>query len=362
MNKKIKIIIMVFCVCFIALGLLQRSTLFRMRIREAGPEISAETPPMIVFTTVVLGGFRGIIADVLWLRASILQEEGRFFELVQLADWITKLEPRFPEVWSFHAWNMAYNVSVMMPEPDERWRWIRNGIKLLRDEGIKYNPNQPALFFELAWIFQHKIGADSDLMHPYYKKYWATEMQNIFPSGFIPDEIVSQETMSILSKQYNMDIARMRKVDALYGPLDWRLPCSHAVYWAYLGRQSNKKEIHLPCERVIYQCMVRMTLRGKLVFDTGSEKYETSPDFRLAPKTMAAYEALLEKNAVDTILASYYYFMTDLVIEYKNKNMRREAEDTLEYMKKIFPPEDIMSSVDEFVKFHEDYAKKKHTD
>lgn len=87
----------------------------------------------MAFTTVALGGFRGIIADMLWMRASELQNEGKFFELAQLADWITKLEPRFPTVWAFHAWNMAYNISVLFPDPEDRWRWVQQGIRLLRD-------------------------------------------------------------------------------------------------------------------------------------------------------------------------------------------------------------------------------------
>ena len=78
--------------------------------------------PLVAFTTVALGGFRCIIADVMWVRASRLQEEGKYFELVQLADWITKLEPRFPEVWAFQAWNMTYNISVLFTTPEDRWR------------------------------------------------------------------------------------------------------------------------------------------------------------------------------------------------------------------------------------------------
>ena len=37
-------------------------------------------PPMVAFTTVALGGFRGLLADLLWLRAGALQEDGKYFE------------------------------------------------------------------------------------------------------------------------------------------------------------------------------------------------------------------------------------------------------------------------------------------
>ena len=52
-------------------------------------------PPLLAFTTVALGGFRGLISNFLWIRANDLQQEDKFFEMVQLADWITDLEPHF---------------------------------------------------------------------------------------------------------------------------------------------------------------------------------------------------------------------------------------------------------------------------
>ena len=64
-----------------------------------------------------------------------LQDEGRYVELAQLATVLTRMEPHTPEVWSHAAWNLAYNVSVMMPTPADRWRWVEAGIRLLRDCG-----------------------------------------------------------------------------------------------------------------------------------------------------------------------------------------------------------------------------------
>ena len=42
-----------------------------------------EAPPGVTFVTVALGGFRGLLADILWVRAASLQDEGRFIELAQ---------------------------------------------------------------------------------------------------------------------------------------------------------------------------------------------------------------------------------------------------------------------------------------
>lgn len=142
-------------------------------------------PPELVFATVATGAFRGLVVDALWMRADRLKEEGQFFDAKQLAEWITILQPRFASVWEFHAWNMAYNISVAIPasQPDQRWRWVRNGYELLRDEAIdKYKLKNIVLYQELARIFQHKIGGVSDDAHKYYKLQLAMAMEPLLSS------------------------------------------------------------------------------------------------------------------------------------------------------------------------------------
>ena len=136
-------------------------------------------PPSLAFATIATGAFRGLVVDVLWMRADKLKEQGQFFDAKQLAEWITTLQPRFASVWDFHAWNMAYNISVTIPatRPDQRWRWVKNGYELLRDQGIPLNPKNVLLYHRLAWIFQHKIGAVSDDAHKYYKLQLAMAME-----------------------------------------------------------------------------------------------------------------------------------------------------------------------------------------
>ncbi len=142
-------------------------------------------PPSLAFATIATGAFRGLVVDVLWMRADRLKDEGQFFDARQLAEWITILQPRFASVWEFHAWNMAYNISVAIPatQPDQRWRWVRNGYELLRDEAIdKYKLKNITLYRELARIFQHKIGGVSDDAHKYYKLQLAMSLEPLLCS------------------------------------------------------------------------------------------------------------------------------------------------------------------------------------
>lgn len=136
-------------------------------------------PPSLAFATVAMGAFRGLVVDILWMRADRLKQEGQFFDAKQLAEWITTLQPRFAAVWDFQSWNMAYNISAAIPasEPDQRWRWVKNGYELLRDKGIPLNPRNMELYKSLAWIFQHKISGVTDDAHRYYKLQMALTIE-----------------------------------------------------------------------------------------------------------------------------------------------------------------------------------------
>lgn len=151
----------------------------RREMKLVSNEPLENAPPSLAFATVAMGAFRGLVVDVLWMRAERLKQQGQFFDAKQLAEWITTLQPRFGEVWVFQAWNMAYNISVAMPDtqPQERWKWVQNGYQLLRDQGIPQNPRNISIYLELARIFQHKIGGISDESHKYYKIKLAESMQ-----------------------------------------------------------------------------------------------------------------------------------------------------------------------------------------
>jgi len=143
-------------------------------------------PPSLIFAAAATGAFRGLVVDILWMRADKLKEEGQFFDARQLAELITILQPRFASVWEFHAWNMAYNISVAIPatQPDQRWQWVKNGYELLRDEAIdKFKLKNITLYRELGRIFQHKIGGVSDDAHKYYKLQLALAMEPLLGSA-----------------------------------------------------------------------------------------------------------------------------------------------------------------------------------
>ncbi|MBM4113405.1 MAG: hypothetical protein FJ253_08570 [Phycisphaerae bacterium] len=131
-------------------------------------------PPIIALANAI-GAIRPLVADYLWIKLSNMKQKGQFYEASSLASWITKLQPRFPEVWGFHGHNLAYNISVLTNSPEERWSLVNRGIDLVRNQGLRYNPNDLGLNKELAFWFAHKVEGVSDDAHLHYKREFARE-------------------------------------------------------------------------------------------------------------------------------------------------------------------------------------------
>ena len=315
-------------------------------------------PPMLAFTTVALGGFRGLISNALWMRMNDLQEQDRFFEMVQLADWITKLEPHFAQVWINQAWNMSYNISVKFKDFADRWRWVQRGIELLRDEGLKYNPNEILLYRELAWHFQHKMGQDLDDANRYYKQQWANQMAAVFARKTPNlDELINPQTddararLGILTNKFKMDPRLMKEVDERYGPLEWRLPEAHAIYWAAAGlkrAEANPSRVNpddlMTLRRAIYQSMLLSFQRGRLVVNPYQKRFELAPNLALIPKVNAAYEKSMadEPKNRDHIGTAHRNFLRDAIYFLYGYNRMPEAAQWYKYLAKMYPNKPLL--------------------
>jgi len=310
------------------------------------------SPPLVVFTTVALGGFRGIIADLLWIRAIRLQEEGNVFELTQLADWITKLEPRFITVWAFNAWNLAYNISDRFPDPEDRWRWVNNGIRLLRDEGLKYNPNSADLHRELGWMYQHKIGHYLDPAHPAYKWKLVQDMASLF-DGSRPDYSAALRDPRLIrmKDEFKLDPAVMAAIDRDYGPLDWRLPATHALYWAYRGcRVAVTPRSALGCDHMLCQCMAESFRHGRLILDARTGLYLTVPDLELLPRVIKMYQESMRRHPGEaTLRLSYANFLGEAAVILFAYGRIAEARDLYQQLTFQQPDPDAALSFDDFM-------------
>ena len=357
-------------------------------------------PPLVAFTTVALGGFRGLLSDFLFLRLQAMQEREEFFEIVQLASWIVKLEPRFTAVTTFLAWNMAYNVSVMFGSPEDRWRWVEYGIELLRDQALKYNPGDPLLCRELGWIYQHKIGQTLDDAHLYYKTQLAQQVieilgddtvynwANLAASPTSEEKLVQAlgEAAAPLLKffeEHGATIAKMEtkfrteakfdletketlaemgvlqiienyfrvrwlkadlKLDATvinelvnrYGPLDFRLPEAHAIYWGMTGLKRSTNAKNIDCDRMIFQSLKSAFIAGKLMKLTDTSIMHISPNIALADSVRMTYLDVMKRHSGNkAVISAYENFMVDAIVILYLYSEREKAEKYLCSMREM---------------------------
>lgn len=343
----------------LALALLAGASLAQKSMNQARTDLGLtrvspldNAPPVLAFTTVALGGFRGLIANVLWVRAMDMQDNGKYFEMVQLADWITKLQPHIPAVWIVQAWNMAYNISIKFQDPRDRWLWVERGIVLLRDDGLRWNPQEPLIYRELAWFFQHKLGQNMDEAHLYFKQAWAEEMTAVLGStnqvdfdAFINPLTEDQKARTkVLRERYKMDPVVMKAVDTRYGPLDWRLPESHAIYWAWLGLEKARKEELITLRRVIYQSMQLAFQRGRLVTAKFGKVFSFGPNLDIVENANRAYEDMMEQDLEnrDYIMRGHKNFLRDAVYFLYANNRMAEAARWFAYVGKKYPNDHLI--------------------
>jgi hypothetical protein len=309
--------------------------------------VLSNAPPLLAFTTVALGGFRGLISNALWMRANALQDQERYFEMVQLSDWIAKLEPHFTEVWTMQAWNMAYNISVKCKDFEERWLWVKRGLDLLH-QGLQYNPGEVNIYKELSWFFRHKIGQNLDDAHLLYKLRWAQLMQDVlgghpdFAALLHPQTPAERERARTLREVYQMDPAFIQEIDNTYGPLDWRLPDAHAIYWAELGVRNGTQQDKNLIRRQAYAIMQQACKRGgalpSWVTNVTEQNFILWPNLDLVPKVNAAYERTMlevpeQKSVVQTAQKNFLKTAVVLLYEY---NRNRDATYWFNYMKANF--------------------------
>ncbi len=426
-----KIIAVVLAISLLTSGyfLVNQLNNYRQSMELTRANLSVQANPDLL-TNVLLSVGRALAVDYLWIGLQKMQEEGRYFDAMQRAEWICQLQPHFPSVWVFQSWNMAYNISVAMTSGEDRWRWVRNGYELLRDRAIPLNPKSIVLYYQLSWIFFHKIGALSDDYHWYYKIQLARAMEKIigWPDAkydlmakaprdwetLLKDKQIAEfvnrlEAMKInprneflgilknrenvgekvlalidnaankkvvealegfiradeLRKEWKMDpkiIADLRK-PSMYGPLDFRLPQSHAIYWAYVGLKRSGRDVSfdalnaltkkgdtfnaLNCKRVIYGSLQDIFKRGRFIITSDGIPL-ISPDIRFIPILHRVYLALgrnyaqaegkkWDGTAGETFRSGHVNFLRKAIAMYYQYGRTDMARKYWKILNKLYP-------------------------
>ena len=213
-----------------------------------------------------------------------------------------------------------------------------------------YNPKEPLIYRELAWFFQHKIGQNLDDAHEYYKHVWADEMQKVLGSGrpnfdelLNPSTADARERVKTLREKYKMDPKFMKEVDDTYGPLEWRLPETHAIYWGYVGLkecQGARQEDLVQLRRNIFQSMQTAFHRGRMIFvKKSSFEFTYGPNIEIIPKVNKAYEEMIEQepNVKENLQNGHKNFLKTAVYVLYTYNRLKSADEWFQYLQQKYP-------------------------
>lgn len=148
----------------------QGGSLAKLRTRyDLGENQLGKVDPTSAAMNLVLLGFRGIAADLIWLDADHNEEIKNWAELRSNVDAIIMLQPHFVKVWQFQGWNLAYNVSAAWDLVADRYYWVKEGAKFLK-QGCVINGKIAQLPYEDGRIIGTKIGRADEWQ--YFRKYF----------------------------------------------------------------------------------------------------------------------------------------------------------------------------------------------
>jgi hypothetical protein len=160
----------------------------------------------------LLGGFRSIAINMVWIRLLKRLEEQRYPELSVLYSTLEVLQGGSPSLYIQESQQMVFDVpSHLAHRPEERWGWIRRGIDAL-ERGRARFPG-PALLRQAAQVYYLRF-------HP--ERFPRDRQRFLAESGRDPLELaLSACSEALRIPDHPFDI-------------DWLL-------WSILGRQGDRK-------------------------------------------------------------------------------------------------------------------------
>jgi hypothetical protein len=125
----------------------------------------------------VLGGFRSVISDLLFIDAHAAWERTDWTNLLLRLRQATELQPHAIMFWDIAGWHMAWNASIAAENdasqaPAARLRSTHEYIELGRDflnRGIANNPHKPQLYEALARLERDRLHDHAAAAENFYK-------------------------------------------------------------------------------------------------------------------------------------------------------------------------------------------------
>ena len=122
----------------------------------------------------LLGGLRGPLVMFLWTTSESQKVDRDLEDLDTKIEWIRLLQPEFDTVHLFQMWNKAYNISVMMASPANKYSVVMEAI----DYGNKVDQERPGdlnILHALANTYEGKLAAKNLTESAFYMRQFREE-------------------------------------------------------------------------------------------------------------------------------------------------------------------------------------------
>jgi hypothetical protein len=134
-----------------------------------------------------------------------------------------------------------------------------------------------------------------------------------------------------------------------FGSLDWRVPESHAVYWALSGLlQEPDTSTAVLCRRIIYQSMAALFESGSLTEDRASGILVFSPAFTLLPGVISAFEDAMPDDPAAA--GGFVQFLTQAIHLLMFYQRRADAEALFTMLHTRFPTPETGAGFEAFTR------------
>jgi hypothetical protein len=155
----------------------------------------------------------------------------------------------------------------------------------------------------------------------------------------------------LLREKYKIDPVFAEKVNAQWGPLDWRLPEAHAIYWGALGLEKAKENPDkvkaddlITLRRIVYQSMLQAFYHGRFIANPFNKSSALVPNLGLIPKVNDTYETMMAedlKNA-NNIATAHRNFLRNAIYFLYEENRVADAAKWFRYLGEKYPNKPII--------------------
>ena len=149
-----------------------------------------QVDPSSATMNLLLLGLRGPAVTSLFLQLDQQKNTKNWAQMRATTNAIITLEPHFKQVWSFHGWNLAYNVSAEWDAVPDRYYWVKEGAKFTV-EGSERNQIYPELSFDAGKILSQKIGRSDEWR--FFREYFRKDPDPKFDGQ--PDKALNPNNM-----------------------------------------------------------------------------------------------------------------------------------------------------------------------